>query len=72
MEVKNWETDERRMNHRVGPALFHKVRVIVGQKLNPIAYGVTLPTQIAQAFSGCLLSVHISGTSIIMDSGCRI
>ena len=72
MEVKNWETDERRMNHRVGPALFHKVRVIVGQKLNPIAYGVTLPTEIAQTFSGCLLSIHVSGTSIIMESGCRI
>jgi len=70
--AKNWETDERRMNQRGGPALYHKVRVIVGQKLNPIAYGVTLPTNIAQAFSGCQLRISMSGTSIVMESGCRI
>jgi len=70
--AKNWETDEREYNHRGGPSLFHKVRVIVGTKVTPIAYGVTLPTQIAQQFSGCQLRIYASGTAIIMESGTRI
>ena len=70
--AKNWETDERRLNKRGGPALFHKLRVIVGTKINPVAYGITLPNEIAQQFSGCQLRISISGTSIIMESGCRI
>lgn len=69
---KNWKTDERRFNQRGGASIFRKVRIIVGQKLNPIAFGVTLPFEIAQEFSGCQLRIHTSGTSIIMESGCRI
>ena len=72
MMAKHWETDERQFNRRGGPSLFHKVRVIVGTRLAPVAYGVTLPTQIAQQFSGCQLRIHISGTTIIMESGNRI
>ena len=72
MVTKNWETDERKYNQRGGPSLFHKLRVIVGTKLMPVAYGITLPTEIAQQFSGCQLRIHISGTSIIMESGARI
>ena len=72
METKHWNTDERQFNHRGGPAMFHKLRVIVGTKINPVAYGVTLPTHIAQDFSGCQLRIHVSGTAIIMESGCRI
>ncbi len=72
MVTENWESDERRYNQRGGPALFHKVRVIVGRKLNPVAYGVTLPFHVAQQFSGCQLHIHVSGTAIIMESGGRI
>ena len=72
METIHWKSDEREFNYRGGPALFHKVRVIVGTKLIPVAYGITLPTQIAQQFSGCQLRISISGTSIVMESGCRI
>jgi len=68
----HWKTDERRFNSRGGPSLFHKVRVIVGTNLTPVAYGVTLPTEIAQQFSGCQLMIYTSGTSIIMESGCRV
>ena len=70
--VSNWDSDERRYNKRGGPSLYHKVRVIVGHNLMPIAYGVTLPFLIAQEFSGCPIRIHTSGTSIIMESGCRI
>lgn len=70
--AKNWMTDEREFNFRGGPSLFHKVRVIVGTKVAPIAYGITLPAQIAEAFSGCQLRIHISGTAIVMESGCRL
>ena len=70
--AKNWDTDERRYNQRGGPSLFRKVRVIVGTKLTPIAYGVTLTNEIAQQFSGCQLMIHVSGTAIIMESGCKI
>ena len=70
--IGKWETDERRFNQRGGPSLFHKVRVIVGHKLNPIAFGVTLPTQIAEEFSGCQLRIYTSGASIVMESGCKI
>jgi len=70
--VNKWTSDERRFNQRGGPSLFHKVRVIVGKKLMPIAYGVTLPTNIAVQFSGCQLRIYASGTSIIMESGCKI
>ena len=72
MVLKNWETDERRYNQRGGPALFHKLRVIVGTKIAPVAYGVTLPNHIAEDFSGCQLRIHVSGTAIIMESGCKI
>ena len=72
MVSKNWQTDEREFNHRGGPSLFHKVRVIVGTKLTPIAFGITLPTEIAQQFSGCQLMIHVSGTAIIMESGVRV
>lgn len=71
MAMKNWETDERRFNYRGGPSVFRKVRIIVGQKSNPVAYGVTLTNEIAQQFSGCNLLIHVSGTAIIMESGCR-
>ena len=70
--AKHWKTDERKFNKRGGSALFHKVRVIVGTKLIPVAYGVTLPTEIAQQFSGCQLRIHTSGTCIIMESGARL
>ncbi len=70
--VKNWKSDERKFNQRGGPALFHKVRVIVGTKLSPIAYGITLPFQIVQQFSGCQLHISVSGTAIIMESGGKI
>ena len=69
--AKNWVTDERKYNQRGGPAPFHKLRVIVGTKLLPVAYGVTLPTFIAQQFSGCQLMISVSGNSIVMESGCR-
>ena len=72
MVDKKWDSDERRFNQRGGPSHYHKVRVIVGHKLNPIAYGVTLPENIATQFSGCQLRIHVSGTAIIMESGCRI
>ena len=70
--AKHWSSDERQYNFRGGPSPLHKVRVIVGQKLNPIAYGITLPFHIAQQFSGCQLRISVSGTSIVMESGCRI
>jgi len=72
MVAKNWVTDERQFNQRGGPSVFHKVRVIVGRRTAPIAYGVTLPNHIAEDFSGCQLRISVSGTSIIMESGCRI
>ena len=71
MVAKNWETDERKYNQRGGPSLFHKLRVIVGTKVAPIAFGVTLPFEIAAQFSGCQLRVYTSGTCIVMESGCR-
>ena len=72
MMALNWKSDERRLNQRGGPSLFHKVRVIVGTKVVPVAYGVTIPHGIAQQFSGCQLRIHVSGTAIIMESGGRI
>ena len=60
-------TDERSYNQRGGPNKLHKVRVIMGTKINPIAYGVTMPKNIAQQFSGCKLKIHISGPCIVME-----
>jgi len=64
--------DERSFNFRKSPSLQHKVRVIVGTQENPISYGVTIPDFIAKQFSGCLLRIYTSGTSIIMESGCKL
>ena len=72
MELQKWQSDERRFNSRGGPSTHHKVRVIVGQKAKPIAYGVTLPFEIASQFSGCQLKICVSGTCIVMESGCKL
>ena len=65
-------SDERRFNQRGGPSLQHKLRVIVGTKQEPIVYGITIPAFIAQQFSGCLFRIHMSGNSIVLESGCKI
>ena len=65
--AKNWETDERKYNKRGGPSKFRKIRVIVGTKINPIAYGITLPVNIAKEFSGCQLTITSSGGAIILE-----
>lgn len=65
-------TDYRTFNKRGGCAYQHKIRVIVGTKEKPVAHGITLPTKIAKKFAGCLMTISQSGTSIIMESGCKV
>ena len=64
--------DERRFNFRKNPGMKHKIRVIAGNKMNPVMFGITVPEFIAQKFSGCSLRMFTSGTMIIMESGCKI
>ena len=64
--------DDRCFNKRGGAAYQHKIRVIVGTKINPVAHGITLPTQIANKFSGCYMNISYAGSSIIMESGCKV
>ncbi|MHA1868726.1 MAG: hypothetical protein ACTSXD_11835 [Candidatus Heimdallarchaeaceae archaeon] len=63
-------SDQRVFNKRGGPSIQHKLRVIVGTKQNPIAYGMTFPKSIAMRFSGCSFIMSVSGNSIILTSGC--
>ena len=65
-------TDERRYNYRKAPSLQHKIRVIAGNKLKPVQWGITVPQFIAERFADCYLRLQVSGTMLIMESGCKI
>ncbi len=63
--------DMRVWNYRGGPKLTHKIRPITqtGSIINE--YGISVPKPIATQFLDCRLIIHISGNSIILESGCR-
>lgn len=64
--------DDRRLNSRKSPSLQHKIRVVVGSKKNPIAYGMTFPKFIVERFEGCMFRIYTSGNSIVLESGCKL
>lgn len=47
---------------------FRKVRKIAHSPTGDV-FGVTIPSQVAQKFSGTKLSLHTSGNAIILQSG---
>ena len=63
--------DERKTNFRRAPSLQHKVRVIAKDLNGEDIYGVTIPRQLAEKFLDCKVIIHLSGNSIVMESGCR-
>lgn len=72
-KLVQFETDERKFHNRLNrPSLFHKIRIInPGNKCGE-TYAITIPTFIAMKFIECQMKISSSGTTIIIESGCRI
>jgi len=49
----------------------YKLRSIVKSD-KVVKYGITIPNEIASFFSGCLFNPEISGTCIVLYSGCSL
>ena len=65
-------TDERVWNYRGGPKLRHKITAITQTGSQVHQFGISIPKPIALQFLDCRLIIHISGNSIILESGCEI
>lgn len=64
-------TDARAWNYRGGPKLRQIIRPITQTGSMIYEFGISIPKPIATQFLGCKLIIHISGNSIILESGCR-
>jgi len=69
---ENWSTDERKFNFRGGVSLQHKIRIVNPGNKSGETFGVTIPFFIANQFDNCLLRIYVSGSKIILESGCRL
>jgi len=65
-------SDERSFNFRKNPSIQHRVRKIVQGNITGDVYGITLPKVIAEPFLECWMRIYTSGTSLILESGCKI
>ena len=55
-----------------GPALQHSIRKGITNNATGDNFVVTIPKVIANQFQNILLRIHISGNSIILESGCKL
>ena len=53
-----------------GISKYRKIRTIATNSNGPV-YGMTIPSKINDIFSGAYFSMEISGTAIILESGCN-
>jgi len=59
------------MSYR-GPALQHIIRKGTTNNETGDSFVITIPSVVANQFQDCLLRIYVSGTSIIMESGCKL
>jgi len=64
--------DNRSFNFRKNPSIQHRVRKIVQGNITGDVYGITLPKAIAEPFLECWMRIYTSGTSLILESGCKL
>lgn len=65
-------TDERRFNFRKNPSIQHRIRILNPGNKTGETFGITIPTVVAEQFQSCWMRIYISGTTIILSSGCKI
>lgn len=66
-------TDRRIYNvGKFRPSLQHKLRIVNPGNKTGVTYAITVPRVIATSFENTFFRVTQSGTSIIMESGCKI
>ena len=67
--------DERKWgysNREGHPSMMHKLRILNPKNETGESFGITIPKILAQEFSGCFFKITLSGTTIFMESGCRV
>ena len=65
-------TDERVFNFRKNPSIQHKIRILNPGNKTGESLGITIPNLLAEQFVGCWMRIYISGTQIILESGCKL
>lgn len=55
-----------------GPALQHQIRKGTTNNATGDTFVITVPKIITEQFTNCFLRVYVSGTSIILESGCKL
>ncbi len=65
--------DQRMFNGTNGrPAIQHKLRIINPGNKTGVTYAITVPRVIATSFQNTFFRVTQSGTTIVMESGCKL
>lgn len=64
--------DQRTFNSRRSPSVYHKLRITNPGNRTGVSFAVTIPTVIANNFTGAFFRVTQSGTSIILESGTKL
>lgn len=64
--------DQRSFNARKNPSIQHKLRVTNPGNKTGLNFSITVPTPIAQNFHGTYFRVFQNGTSILLESGCKL
>lgn len=55
-----------------GPSLQHSIRKGTTNNATGDSFVITIPKIIAEQFNNVLLRIYVSGTSIVLESGCKI
>lgn len=64
--------DGRSFNFRKGPSIQHRIRILNPGNKSGESFGITIPTVIAEQFQACWMRIYVSGTSVVMESGCKL
>ena len=64
--------DQRTFNSRRSPSIQHKLRITNPGNRTGVSYAVTIPSVIANNFSGTYFRITQEGTTLILESGAKM